>query len=429
MKQVLLIFVLLILTCSLSTTGIHAEEMSADGLPLALQLAVTRHPAVTSKAEELKALGFDLESAQSQRYPTLQLQATSTSEVAGSTASNSDQYYTVVAVAKQPLWVGGRIDGSIDQANVKLKLGKLALMGVQRQLMESTVAAYSSVLGSRKRLEAAGLNVQEHLRLRTLIERREGGGIASQADVQLARSRLSQALAQQIQIEAVLQSAQNDLLALTQQPLQARLTLDDRYALLPAQDRIAAAAEAASATVQQRLVDVELARTASDLASAAMMPSLYAKLEQDLYTSNRYGEVPQGTRLGLVVEGSLEGLGFSGWKKVRSSLSRVDAAKREVEVARNELRRQIATLLSDLQSMRRVEESYMALVKSTEETLASFMRQYDAGRKSWVDVLNTQRELSDARLTLEQTRSTVLEKRLRLAVQVGVLDLQAGVVQ
>ncbi|WP_369412294.1 TolC family protein [Geotalea toluenoxydans] len=55
------------------------------------------------------------------------------------------------------------------------------------------------------------------------------------------------------------------------------------------------------------------------------------------------------------------------------------------------------------------------------------MRQYDAGRKTWVDVLNAQRELSDARLALEQTRSSFQENSLRLAVLLGRLDGTIGI--
>jgi outer membrane protein, adhesin transport system len=330
-------------------------------------------------------------------------------------------------VAKQPLWTGGRIEGGINQATVKQKIGTLALLDVQRQLMESTVATYAAILGDRKRLEAAILNVHEHERLQTLITRRASGGIASQADIQLASSRVSQAIAQRLQLEATLLRTQNDLLALTQQAIPAVEQVPSNLTELPATDGIAADVEKISATVQQRLLEVELARTATDLATADMLPTLYVKMEQDMYTSTADGEIPQGNRVGVVLEGNIEGLGLSGWKRVKSSESRVGAAKKNVESARNDVRRQVQGLLTDLNSQQLILQSNELLVQSTEKTLDSFMRQYDAGRKSWVDVLNTQRELSDARLNLEQTRSALLVTKLRLAAQCGQFDLLAGV--
>ncbi len=407
----------------------HGEKPQpvADGLPTALKLTVTQHPNVKSKLEELTALGFDLDAAKAQRYPTLGVQGSTNSRLTGPTPTTTDNYNSVMAVVKQPLWAGGRIDGGIDQAAVKQKIGTLALLDVQRQLMENTVTTYAAILGDRKRLAAALLNVSEHERLQTLITRRESGGIASEADIQLASSRLSLAVAQRLQLEATLLRSQNDLLALTQQTLPALEQVSTELTELPPTDRIAVDVEKVSAAVQQRLIEVELARNAFDLATAAMLPTLYAKMEQDLYTSTTNGEIPQGNRVGVVLEGNIDGLGVSGWKKVQSSESRVAAAKKNVESVRNDVRRQVQGLLTDLHSQRLVLQSNELLVQSTEKTLDSFMRQYDAARKSWVDVLNTQRELSDARLSLEQTRSALLTTKLRLATQCGLLDRLAGV--
>lgn len=399
----------------------------SDGLPAALQYTIALHPSIKSKLEELSALGFDLEAAKSSRYPTLGVQGNTNSRLSGPVSETNDQYNNVLAVAKQPLWTGGRIEGGINQATVKQKIGTLAMLDVQRQLMESTVATYAAILGDRKRLEAAILNVHEHERLQTLISRRASGGIASEADIQLASSRLSLAIAQRLQLEATLLRSQNDLRALTQQILPALEPVPIKLTELPATDRIAADVEKKSATVQQRLIEVELARIATDLATADMMPTLYAKMEQDLYTSTVDGEIPQGNRVGVVLEGNIEGLGLSGWKRVKSSEARVGAAKKNVESARNDVRRQVQGLLTDLHSQQLVLQSNELLVQSTGKTLDSFMRQYDAGRKSWVDVLNSQRELSDARLNLEQTRSALLVTKLLLATQCGQFDLLAGV--
>lgn len=245
--------------------------------------------------------------------------------------------------------------------------------------------------------------------------------------MQLASSRLSQALSQKIQLEAVLQRTLNDLRALTLQPLSADSEVAEDFTTLPPLERIADDIEQSSATVRQRLREVDLSRVAAELATADLLPRLYAKLEQDIYTSTEDGENPEATRVGLVMEGAVDGLGLSGWKKVKSSDARVAAAERNVESARNDLRRRVQSLLTDLQSLQLMMRSNELLVESTGQTLASFMRQYDAGRKSWVDVLNAQREMSDARLALEQTRSSLLETKLRLAVQLGQLDQQAGV--
>jgi adhesin transport system outer membrane protein len=107
----------------------------------------------------------------------------------------------------------------------------------------------------------------------------------------------------------------------------------------------------------------------------------------------------------------------------------VNSVKREVESARNEVRRRTQSLIADRHTYQRVSVTNETIVLSTEETLASFLRQYDAGKKSWVDVLNTQRELGEARQSLEQIQTLLVETTLRLAAITGRLDSYAGLKQ
>lgn len=394
---------------------LHAESpplSKPDGVIAALRHAVVLHPTIRSRLAELNALGFDLQSDEARRYPSLSLQA----------QTMTDEQTQVFARLQQPLWVGGRIDGAIDQSRVRLLAGKASLLTLQRQVMEDTAATYAALLGIRLRLKAAELNVQEHEKLLALISRRQVGSIASEADVRLARSRLTLAVSQREQLKGQLTRAVTDLQALTQEPLAAVEPVPEALTLLPERGRIVPGIIAASATVRQRQLEVAVVQAEAELRKADLMPSLYARLDQDIYSANMNGSQPAETRAGIVLEGNIEGVGFSGWKRIKSADARVDAARRDVESARNEARRRAQALLAEAESLQSVMLSNEELVSATDDTLASFMRQYDAGRKSWVDVLNAQRELSDARLSLEQTRSSLQENRLRLAVELGMLD-------
>jgi adhesin transport system outer membrane protein len=392
------------------------SSKNQDGLPIALKLAVTSHPSVLSKLDELTSLGFDVDSAEAGRYPTLSLQ--------GQTFSDEDSQ--VVARLQQPLWTGGRIDGSIDLARTKLRSGDFSLLKVRRQLMEDTAGLYANLQGARKRLKAADLNVAEHERLLGLISRRHLGSIASEADVRLARSRVTQAVAQREQLRGLAEKVLTDLLAQTQVPVEGLLPIEENMLLLPDAPAVLAEAEAQSPVIQQLLSDVEAMRIQAELSSADLMPVLSAQLEQDIYVTTRGGTRSPEGRVGISLTGKLEGVGLAGVGRVRAAESLVNAAKKDVDSARNEVRRRTQGLIADRNSYKRVSEANEMLVYSNEETLASFMRQYDAGKKSWVDVLNAQRELGEARQSLEQTMTLFLEATLRLAAITGRLDSYAG---
>jgi adhesin transport system outer membrane protein len=395
-----------------------AAESTAehDGLPVALTLTVTRHPKVLSKLDELKSLGFDVDSAEAGRYPTLSLQG----------QTFSDETSQVVARLQQPLWAGGRIDGSIDLSRMKLRSGNAALLLVRRQLIEDTAGLYANLQGVRRRLQAAERNVEEHEKLLGLISRRQVGSIASEADVRLARSRVALAVTQREQLRGLAEKTLSDLLAQTQLPVDGVLPLEDNMLLLPDADGILADAETQSPLVRQLMSEAEVMRVQAELRTADLMPVLSAQLEQDVYIASKAGTESRQTRVGLSLTGNLEGAGFAGFGRVKAAESLVNAAKKEVESARNEVRRRTKGLISDRNTYKRVSETNELLVSSNEETLASFMRQYDAGKKSWVDVLNAQRELGEARQALEQTMTLLVETTLRLGAITGRLDSYAG---
>ena len=50
------------------------------------------------------------------------------------------------------------------------------------------------------------------------------------------------------------------------------------------------------------------------------------------------------------------------------------------------------------------------------------MRQFDAGRRSWLDVLNAERELFEARLAQAQIEAGLLDTALRIHAGSGALD-------
>jgi adhesin transport system outer membrane protein len=397
-------------------TALPAEN---DGLPVALQLSITRHPRVLSKLDELQSLGFDVDAAKAGRLPTLSLQG----------QIYDDENSQVVARLQQPLWAGGRIDGGIELSRMKLRAGDASLLQVRRQLMEETAALYANLQGARKRLQAADLNLEEHEKLQGLISRRQLGSIASEADVRLARSRVAQAVAQREQLRGLAEKAVTDLLAQTQVPIEALLPPAEKMLLLPDPSRLLTEAEMQSPLVHELESQVEVMRIQADLRTADLMPVLSAQLDQDLYVASERGTESRDTRVGLTLTGNLEGAGFAGFGRIKAAEAMVNSVKREVESARNEVRRRTQSLIADRHTYQRVSVTNETIVLSTEETLASFLRQYDAGKKSWVDVLNTQRELGEARQSLEQIQTLLVETTLRLAAITGRLDSYAGLKQ
>lgn len=408
---------LMLLTAVLWSGSVCA---SSDGLAAALQATVTRNPAAQSKAAELQGMGYKIEEAKGGRYPSFSIQANSMSN------SNNQGLVRV----QQILWAFGKIDGAIQTAENRERSALLSLLQVCRQLIEETAAVYVNLQGSRQRLVLAEQNVKEHEQLRTMIQRRSEGGVASEADLRLASSRLILATSLRDQLRGQIEKTRQDLFALTRLNLQANQPVESHTAELKNISSLQALLESNEAKSRLKQAELEVIRAEGAQRQSELMPSLYARAERDINpaTSNQAnGERIDASRVGIVLEASVDGFGVVGWQRLKAEGARVVAAQADLDAARNDAQRRLSTLMAERDIQQGVMQSNQASTQALQETLDSFLRQYDAGRKSWIDVLNTQRELADIRQQLAQSQIAWLENSLRVAAFVGLLDELAGI--
>jgi adhesin transport system outer membrane protein len=408
------------LVAALCLSGIPGMTLAADpgeplqGLRGALQAMIANHPAIIGKRAELQAAGFDTETLKARRYPTLSLQ--------------SGYYEDGTTQAKlrvqQPLWAFGGIDNPIARAEAQQTRERVDLLRVVRQLMEETVLSYVQIEQLRQSELVATENVQEHQRLYDQIERRQRGQLASRADVLLASSRLIQARGQLQQIQGELQVAVTQLHNLTRTAVDSSMPVDRVLVQLAERSGIEQRAIRHSAEVRLKFAALTVAEKSISEERSASMPTLYFSMEQQLL------DVPTGTDdtvLMLGFEGSFDGLGKSSQGRVSSVTMRAAAARQDLISTRNDVEQQTRSLLSrrDLQST--LLESHEASTEALSDTMSSYERQYAAGRKAWLEVLNIQRELAQQKQQRVQVEGEWLRTSLQLMIMMGALDNVVGI--
>ncbi|WP_417618498.1 TolC family protein [Oceanisphaera sp.] len=389
-------------------------QAAPDGLPAALRAVIRHHPAVKGQLAERDARQYAIDSAKAGRLPSLSAQANNL----------DDQYEQATLRLQQPLWAFGKIDSDIAQAQASFSAEQLAVLQVKRQLIEETAAVYAKVQGIRQRMLVSAENVSENNKLYRRIERRQQGELASEADVRLAYSRLLQAQTLQATVESELAVTLAELQALTQVPVAAKTAVTEEALRVPSLPMAERQALEHSAEVRVKRARLNVAWLDIEKEKVASLPTVYFRVEQDLLDNP---SVSDETRAGLVIEGSLEGLGLVARGRVRGAQAHQEAAQQDLEVAMNEVRRRIQVLMLDRQVKQSLMSSQQLAVAAAEATMNSFMRQYETGRKSWVELLNTQRELTEQRLQLAQLRSEWQILSLRVAALTGGLDQLAEV--
>ncbi len=412
------------LLCGFAALVFHVSSLAiADpapvsiqaGLGAAIQATLNNHPAIQGKLAEVASKGYAADNARSRRFPNLSVQAS---------VQDDDQKPGTVLI-QQPLWAFGKIDIPIELADVDVLAERSSLLQLQRELLEDTAATYATIEGIQLRKSVAMNNTEELHQLYEHVQRRQKGQLASEVDVRLAFSRLTQARARHQKIEGELQVTLSELESLTQVPVNTSIPVDQSLVQLPGLTQIEARALENSAEVLYKQKLVQLSRLEVDRERVSDMPTLFLNVERDILDARETSE--DETRVAVVLEGSVEGLGFGGSSRVKQASSQLIAAKQDLKVTENDIKQRIKSLMTNRSVQLSLSQAQEASVSALDETLSSYMRQYESGRKSWLEVLNIQRELTEQRIQLAQTQSDWLVISLRIAAIAGMLDPISGI--
>jgi adhesin transport system outer membrane protein len=414
-------------TCLLTAAATGAAAAAAPaahaGLGDALQASLRNHPAVAGQQAELAARRYAADGVRSQRYPTLSIQAQRYTAEDRSVLSGEDLSNPAVLRVRQPLWAFGRIHDDIAVADAEVGIEHADLSRVRRQLMEDTAVAYARVHGSHELVHLARRNVAEHRELLAQIQRRAQGQLASDADARLAATRLAQAQALLQRAVSDWEIAQDDLVALTGVAQSAEAPVPPDLLELDQSPELVERFVDDSAEIRVRRERLDLAEAEVDRARTSAMPTVYLQADQ-FYDQPGLRDDSQ---ISVVFEASLEGLGFAARGRRGEAVASRMAARQDLAAARLELTRE----LERLQRSRRLQSELIELqtlsLADLETLLDSYQRQYESGTKSWLDLMNIQRELFEQRRQLMQAQIDWQIHSLQLLARTGGLDGLAGI--
>lgn len=407
---------------ALAFSGARAQT-APDGLAAALDATLSSHPAIHGKRAETRASDFLVREARSQRLPSVSAQASQYLEDNRSTIGGDDLSTPITLRVRQPVYAFGRISDSIEAAKAGSRREQADLFRVVRELMEETALAYLDVLAARERLDVAQSNLTQLEDLQAQIQRRAEGQLASEADTRLASTRVAQGRILLERNRGELEISLGDLHALTQQPIPAAEAIPQRLTELPPDATLQQAVFEQSPELRLREERIEEASAEADRSRSSAFPTVYLQAEQ---FHDQPGLRDDG-QISLVVDANLDGLGFASRHRSGAANARRDAAEQDLIAARMELTRGLKRLQSDRRSKMNLVEAQAATLADMELLLESYRRQYESGSKSWLDVLNIQRELNEQRLQWSQMKNEWLGQTLRLQALSGGLDALAGV--
>ena len=396
----------------------------AESLPQLLKEALQSNPSVLAGQARAQATQLGIESAEWQRYPTPFFNI-ETSEGDFSTGDDDEGDYVASLGFEQPLWTGGRLDAGVRKARATHNSSLADARAARREVALGVIKGYGGWMSAYLKRRAWENSLKTHEALRVKVRRRAEQGVSSKSDLALAdgrlastRADLSAARAQEnvtrLALARLLGRTVKSTLHSADRDVTPQVRNSDTYALLTqAQTQSPAVSRA---TAELAVLGAEIGETES-----ALWPDVYMRFEYRRRHRAAAGSDSSGTRVSLGMRSTL-GAGLSSLNNIGVLQAQHDAAVTDVEIQRRIVDEQVSADLAMLRSfVPRVEALQLSLdvAKTVSE---SYGRQFLAGRKTWLDVMNAARDLVNTEVQLADASGAAFTVSWRLAVVTQGVD-------
>jgi adhesin transport system outer membrane protein len=383
------------------------------------QATLTQHPSLRTAASRAEASRAEVEAARWQFWPAPSFGVERLQS--GGTGDDGDKTVGVLRL-QQPLWTGGRLTAGLQKAQSNALQVEAESLEVRQSLVARVIQAWSEAVVALRKLDAQHQSLERHRRLSQMVERRLAEGASAQSDAALARSRIEILQAEIQLLQAQRDSAVDRLRLLTGQTIeakdlalahagqsQARLTLGD----------LIGQAKAISPQLQKTQQASEVARANVDLAKASLLPEVFLRYEYQ--TGNFSSNTPNTNRVFVSLNSAL-GAGLSSLSGVNAAVAQLTAAQQEMVEQEQALAEQVQLDFTLVQAAQARLRGLTLATQASADVLDSYERQFLAGRKQWLDLMNAAREQAQSESQLADAMGALELSSLRLVLWTGGVD-------
>ncbi|MEN9681675.1 MAG: hypothetical protein RLZZ627_1568 [Pseudomonadota bacterium] len=378
-----------------------------------MESALATNPKILEQEATIRAREESLYGKKAQYYPSVSVTANTYDQILGKT----------LVVLRQPVWSFGKIEDSIQLAEIDLNTEANSIKKIQRDVIDEVVSLYIKACGSKQKVLVTNANTEEHTLILEKIKRRAIGGLATESDVRTAYSRVMQSKNQSVVQQAEYDVALSELSELAHTPVDeieildlATMNLEGLEAL---QDKIIST----NPEIERAHDEIESLRQKTNYVKALSTPDVYFQVQETVNP----GPGQKGLQAGLKMDYQFNGLGQVNQAQVGETVSQMESAEERLSTQIMELTRKVRSIWINRTSSEKQIHNQRLIITNVESSMVSQLRLYDAGKKSLIELLNTQRELSDARITLIQSQTDWILNTAKLKVMAGGFDELSGI--
>lgn len=398
------------------TAQAAVQDLRVDSL---ITQAIETHPLVGSARANQQATTEGINAAKLNLLPTPSV----------SSGFDRDNDFISQVTIRQPLWTGGKLTADVNQAIFDDKAAVEYIYEQQNLVAKTTIDAWQSYIQAIARQGVHTESLKELNDFEAMMQRRVNQGVSARIELDLVTNRILQeqtayqAASEQQRIAAArLQQIIGQPLSQTSAMSLPNIKVLVNQAKQQSTNFEKMAFEQASfynPIIVKEHFQIESAKQGVESQQASRYPTVYAQYEHAYYHDDNENDGKFSVGLSYA-----PGAGFSNLALARASQAQVDSLVQTQEAARRSVIENIQVQYQQFVSARDRETSLVAAVAGAQIVVNSYRRQFIAGRKSWLEVLNAVREHSDYQVQLAQTRADLLGAFHRLQVDFGIMPWQ-----
>lgn len=410
----------------ISTVMLISPSAHALTLKEAIEDAIVHNPEFRKEVKTLRATQAQLRSAKGGYYPSIDFSAgigyEEVKQPTVNTEGNGLERQESSIKLTQNLFEGFATEDEVKRQKYRQDSAAFKAQAAANTIALDMAKAYINLLKEKDLLKLAKDSLDTHLKIHEQILKRNKAGVGNQVEVDQAEARL--ALAQ-----SNLGSEQNnyyDALAkfqriLGRQPDNSLIRPKFKYSLPASLDTATQIALKNHPTLESANADIASARAQYDASDKNYYPSINLEIEKT-YNNNLAGLKGQNNDLQAMLR--LKYNLYNGGRDSSETKRTASEYLRATEIRNNSRRQVIENLRYAWNAYKFIGQQLPYInkhIKLTHETLIGYRKQFNLGRRSLLDLLNTENEYTSALRTLINNESDQLIAKYRILAATGDL--------
>ncbi|MDD2653028.1 MAG: TolC family protein [Sulfurimonas sp.] len=380
-----------------------------------VSMVIKNHPNIKMQAHMIRGADAQVESAKWNYFPTLSLSANQ--------GVNQKKAWDGTVAVSQPLWTGGKLDATYDMAVANRHHSESGLGESGYMLVDVLLNALKSYLKSQGDLEALSEGQKRLNTLKDMLARRIEAGVSSSSDMELLRARLYQTQTDINYAKATMQASLSQIELLTNHNFKGKLEVKGRTSFdFDALDNMIEMMIKTHPTLKRYDALIDYAKAEKSQAEAVFMPNVSLKVQKGIGSDDYYSDSTRETRVYVGVDASF-GAGLSAVSGVEQAKAKIMQLRQEKLATRQDLINKIMFAYNDYISSSSRVNSQSGSISSSQKVFESYTRLFLAGKRQWLDLVNTSRELTQNQMAFAETQSTLLVSIYQLLLLSGKSDI------